>query len=199
MELADFQNMWREHDRKVMENISINKTIFKNILTERAEKKIRWLRAKAIFNLGLPIILLATILIPNIVYRNDINFIIGVVLFGSVFIVSYVWAFQYFIKVSRIDFNDTNDTITSVKKNLIELEKYKFRITKLGYILIPFAIIGVFMMIEIPLFSKHVLLPIVLIIITMIISIYITFKFSIIESFKKINKEISDIEKLEKE
>jgi len=196
MELADFQNTWREHDKKVMENISINKTIFKNILTERAERKINWMRTKAIFNLLLPIVLLATILIPNIVYRNDINFIIGVVLFGSVFIVSYIWAFQYFIKVSRIDFNDT---ITSAKKDLIELEKYKFKITKLGYILIPFAIIGIFMMIEIPLFSKNTLLPIMLIIITMLVSIYITFKFSIIESFKKINHEISDIEKLEKE
>ncbi len=196
MELADFQNIWREHDKKIMENISINKTIFKNILTERAERKINWMRTKAIFNLLLPIVLLATILIPNIVYRNDINFIIGVVLFGSVFIVSYIWAIQYFIKVSRIDFNDT---ITSAKKDLIELEKYKFKITKLGYFLIPFAIIGIFMMIEIPLFSKNTLLPIVLIIITMLVSIYITFKFSIIESFKKINHEISDIEKLEKE
>lgn len=196
MELADFQNTWREHDKKVMENIRINKTIFKNILTERAERKINWMRTKAIFNLLLPIVLLATILIPNIVYRNDINFIIGAVLFGSVFIVSYIWAFQYFIKVSRIDFNDT---IISAKKDLIELEKYKFKITKLGYILIPFAIIGIFMMIEIPLFSKNTLLPIMLIIITMLVSIYITFKFSIIESFKKINHEISDIEKLEKE
>lgn len=194
MELADLQNTWIKHDKKLVESININKTIFKNILTERTQRKMKWVMAKAVFNLVLPIILLITILIPNVVYRNDINFIIGGILFGIVFIVSYIWAVQYFMKVSRIDFKNT---ITAAKKDLIELEKYKFKITKLGYLFIPFGIIGILMMLEIPLFSKNTLLPIFLIIITMAISIYITFKFSIIEYFKKINQEILEIEKLE--
>lgn len=196
MELADIQNIWKEHDKILMKNIRINKEIFKNILTERAEKKIRWMKAKTIFSLILPLILLVIILIPNIVYRNDTNFVIGGILFGTVFIISYIWSVQYFIKLSQIDFKNT---ITSTTKDLAELRKLKYRNTKLGYIFIPFALIGTFMMFEIPLFSKNSLLPILLIFATMIVSIYINFKFSINESFKRINQEITEIEKLEKE
>ena len=194
MELADLQITWMEHDKKLEESININKTIFKNILTEKTERKMNWVRAKAIFNLILPIVLLAVMLIPKLVYRNDFNFIMGGVLFGTVFVMSYYWAVQYFIKVLRIDLKNK---ITTTKKNLIILEKYKFKITKLGYLFIPFAIIGMFMMLEIPLFSENSLLPIFLIILTMAVSIYVTFKFSIINTFKRINQEILEIEKLE--
>jgi len=194
MEITDLQNMWVQHDKKLSENTQINKDILKNILILKTERKFNWIRVKAIFNLILPIVLLTTILIPQLSFRSDIDFLTGGLLFGIVFIVGYFWSVQYFFKVSRIDFKNT---ITSTKKDIIELEKYKFKITKLSYILIPFALIGMFMMAEIPLFSKNTLLPIFLIILVMVVSIYITFKFSIIEFFKGIKREIIEIEKLE--
>ena len=194
MEMTDFQNMWTQHSKDISENTRINKQILKNILISKTERKINWIKAKAIFNLILPIILLLTILIPRISLRADSGFIIGSILFGVVFIITYFWAVKYFLKVSRIDFKNS---ITSTKKNIIQLEKYKFKITKLGYMLIPFALIGMFMMLEFPFFTKSSFVPISLIIIVMIISIYITFKFSIIERFRTINREIIEIEKLE--
>lgn len=196
MELADIQNTWREHDKMLMENIRINKEIFKNILTDRAEKKIRWMKAKTIFSLILPPIFLIIFFISKLKYRPDTNFIVGAILFGTVFITSYIWTVQYLIKLSEIDFKNA---ITTTTKNLTELKKYKFRNTKLGYMLIPFAMIGIFMVFEIPIFSKNSILPIFLIFVTMIVSIYVNFKFSINESFKRINQEIVEIEKLEKE
>nr|WP_319998883.1 hypothetical protein [uncultured Draconibacterium sp.] len=196
MELADIQNTWKEHDKMLMENIRINKEIFKNILIGRAENKIRWMKVKSIFSLIVPPIFLLIFFISNLSYRPDTNFIIGGILFGTVFITSYIWTVQYFIRLSQIDFKNT---ITTTTKNLTELRKYKFRNTKLGYMFIPFAMIGIFMVFEIPIFSKNSLLPISLIIVTMIVSIYINFKFSINETFKKINQEIIEIEKLEKE
>ena len=196
MELADIQNTWKEHDKMLMENIRINKEIFKNILIGRAENKIRWMKVKSIFSLIVPPIFLLIFFISNLSYRPDTNFIIGGILFGTVFITSYIWTVQYFIRLSQIDFKNT---ITTTTKNLTELRKYKFRNTKLGYMFIPFAMIGIFMVFEIPIFSKNSLLPISLIIVTMIVSIYINFKFSINETFKRINQEIIEIEKLEKE
>jgi hypothetical protein len=196
MELADIQNIWREHDKMLMENIRINKEIFKNILTERAEKKIRWMKAKTIFSLILPPIFLIIFFILKLEYYPDTNFIVGAILFGTVFITSYIWTVQYYIKLSEIDFKNA---ITTTTKNLTELKKYKLRNTKLGYLLIPFAMIGIFMLFEIPIFSKNSILPIFLIFATMIFSIYINFKFSINESFKRINQEIIEIEKLENE
>jgi len=194
MEITDLQNMWTQHNKDISENTRINKQLLKNILTSKTERKINWIKVKAIFNLILPIILLTTILIPKLRLRFDSDFIIGGLLFGIVFIIGYFWSVQYFLKVSRMDLKNA---ITSTKKDIIELERYKFKITKLGYMLIPFALIGIFMMLELPFFTKSSLIPISLIIIVMIVSIYITFKFSIFEYFKKINREIVEIEKLE--
>jgi len=194
MEMTDFQNMWTQHSKSISENTQINKQILKNLLIAKTERKINWIKTQAIFNLILPLILISTILIPRINLRTDLGFIIGSILFGVVFTLTYTWAIKYFFRIVKIDFKNS---ITSTKKNIIQLEKYKFNITKFGYMLIPVAVIGMFMMMEFPFFSKNSLLPIALIIMVMIISIYITFKFSIIERFRTINREIIELEKLE--
>ncbi|HKL71016.1 MAG TPA: hypothetical protein VJ855_00050, partial [Marinilabiliaceae bacterium] len=79
-----------------------------------------------------------------------------------------------------------------------QIEKYKIKLNKLGYILMPFGIIGIFLMGNFPLFSESSILPISLIIIVMVVSIFYTFKYSISEQFKKLNMEIEEIENLEK-
>ena len=196
MEMTELQNMWTQHNKNISENTRINKQILKTILITKTERKMNWMKAKAIVDLILPLVLLTTIFIPRVSIRVDSSFIIGALLFGIVFILGYYWAVQYFLRVMRVDFKKT---ITSTKKDVVELEKYKFKITKLGYMLIPFAIIGMFMMLELPFFTKSSLVPISLVITVMIVSIYITFKFSIIERFRTINREIIEIEKLEVE
>jgi hypothetical protein len=63
----------------------------------------------------------------------------------------------------------------------------------------PFGLTGIFLLGEFPIFSKDSILPISLIILVMIISIYYTFKYSIFEQFRILNREIEEVEKLEKE
>jgi len=152
------------------------------------------MKAKAIVNLILPLVLLTTIFIPRVSIRADSSFIFGALLFGIVFILGYYWSVQYFLRVMRVDLRKS---ITRTKKDVVELEKYKFKITKLGYMLIPFALIGMFMMLELRIFTKCSLVPVSLVITVMIVSIYVTFKFSIIERFRAINRDIAEIEKLE--
>ena len=92
--------------------------------------------------------------------------------------------------------------VLTLKKEIVQLEKYKIKKTRIRYILGPFAMAGFFMMIIHKLtFSLNFmsLLPLILIILVFLTSIYITFKFSIYERFKKLNKEIDEIDQLEKE
>lgn len=194
MELTDLQDMWNQHDKKLTENIHINKNILKNILLIKTEKKMNWMRAKAIIKLILPILLLTIGLIPRLNFRTEYSFIIGAIMFGVVFLSGYFWNMKYFLKLSQIDLRGS---ITVTRKEIIELEKYKFKTTKLGYILMPFAVLGIFMMFEVPIFSKETILPILLILVVMAVSIYVTFRFSIFDFFKKLNHEIEEIEKLE--
>ncbi len=196
MELLELQDIWQQYDRKLSENTRINREILRRILIAKPEKKLSWEKIKAGFNLILPIVLILVILVPNIKYQATIDFHVGIFMFGIVSLLLYYWSVRYYFLIGKIDLSDS---ITLIKKNLKQLEKYKIKLTKFGYILMPFGIIGIFLMGKFPIFSMNSLLPISLIILVMIISIYYTFKYSIFERFKKLNMEIAEIEKLEKE
>jgi hypothetical protein len=196
MELIELQNIWIQYDKRLSDNIQLNREILKRMLISKPEKKLNWIKIKAGFNLILPIVLLLFVLVPNVPYRATIDFFIGIFLFVIVYILYYYWAVSYFLLIRKIDFTNA---ITLIKKEINELEKFKIRITRLGYIIMPLGIIGIFLIGKFPILSKDSFLPISLIVLVMTISIYYTFKYSIFERFKKINMEIDEIEKLEKE
>jgi hypothetical protein len=196
MELTELQNIWQQYDKKLSENTRLNKGILKMMLKSKPEKRVTWIKLKAAFNLILPIVLILGILVPRVEFRNETSFYIGFLLFGPFALLTYYWAIRYYLLITKIDFNQS---ITTIKKNIKEVEKYKIKITKFGYNFVPFAMTGVFLIANIPILSKHSILPISLIISVFIISAYITIKYSIFERFKTINREIEEIEQLEKE
>ena len=196
MELIELQNIWQQYDKKLSENTRLNKEILKMMLKSKPEKRVTWIKLKAAFNLILPIVLILGILVPRVEFRNETSFYIGFLLFGPFALLTYYWAIRYYLLITKIDFNQS---ITTIKKNIKKVEKYKIKITKFGYNFVPFAMTGVFLIANIPILSKHSILPISLIISVFIISAYITIKYSIFERFKTINREIEEIEQLEKE
>jgi len=196
MEFIELQNIWQQYDKKISENMSLNKEILRRMLQSKPEKMITWIKLKAGFNLILPIVMIPFIMARNVEFRDEISFYLGIVLFGSFALITYYWAIRYYLFINKVNFNNP---VTLLKKDIKQVEKYKIKITKFGYLFAPFGMIGVFLTANIPLLSKHSLLPDILIILVFLSSIYITFKFSIFERFAKINKEIEEIEKLESE
>jgi hypothetical protein len=195
MELIELQAIWQQHDKNLLETTKINKEVLKRILISKPEKRISWEKIKAGFNLILPIALILLILIPNIQFRSSVDFYVGALMFTIIISTNYYWSIRYFILIRKVNFSNT---ITTIKKQVKQIEKYKIKLNKLGYILMPFGIIGIFLMGNFPLFSESSILPISLIIIVMVVSIFYTFKYSISEQFKKLNMEIEEIENLEK-
>ena len=194
MELVELQAMWQQYDKTLSENTKINKEVLKQILILKPEKRLNWEKLKASVNLILPIALILLLLIPNIYFRSSIDFFIGSFMFGVVFTLIYYWSVRYYLLIRKIDFSNS---VTLIKRNIKQLEKYKIKLKKLGYILMPFGLIGIFLMGNFSLFSRESILPISLIILVMIISIYFTFKYSISEQFRKLDNEIEELEKLE--
>ncbi len=195
MELAELQNMWKQYDNKLSETTRLNKEILKRMLQAKPEKMLNLIRIKAAFNLILPLVLISLVLIPGIQFRNEIDFYSGILLFGTVYILFYFWAIKYFLLTSKIDFTEP---VVQIRKSIKQMEKYKIKITRLGFFLIPFGIVGVFLMSEIPIFSKSSIIPLALIVVVFIGSVYFTFKYHIFEQFKKINTELDEIEQLER-
>jgi hypothetical protein len=196
MELVELQALWQQYDKNILDSTKINKEVLKRILISKPEKRLNWEKIKAGLNLILPIVLILFILVPNIKYRPSIDFYVGIFIFGMVFSVLYYWSVRYYMLIGRIDFSSS---ITLIKKNIKQLEKYKIKLKRFGFILMPFGLTGIFLLGEFPIFSKDSILPISLIILVMIISIYYTFKYSIFEQFRILNREIEEVEKLEKE
>jgi hypothetical protein len=194
MELTELKNIWNKSDKKISNNTDLNKEILKKLILSKSEKKINWSKIKIGFNLIAPLAIIIFVLIPNIDYRVEIGFYIGVLLFGLFYGLFYYWEIKYYILLKNIDFQKP---ITTIKNDLKRIEKFKVKLTKFSFILSPIALIGIFLLGNISILSSDSIIPISLIIIVMMISIYFTFRFSIFGYFKKLNAEINEIEQLE--
>jgi len=196
MELDELQNIWLQYDQKITDNTHLNKEILKRMLISKPEKRLNWIKIKAGFNVLSPVILILLIKVMDMKFSLTSGFYIGLSMFLTLFIINYIWNIRYFLLIRKIDFSGA---ILSIKKQIAELEKYKIKTTKIRYLIMPFAIIGIFfMLIQKPIFNTESIIMFALIILVYITSIYYTFKYSISEQFRKLNKEIFEIEELEK-
>jgi hypothetical protein len=199
MELAELQNIWQEYDKKISENTRLNKEILRLMLLSKPQKRLSWIKIKAGFNIFSPILFVMLLLVLDVQFSLTINFYIGLGLFLPVYAITYIWDIRYFKLIRAVDFSMP---VLSIKRVIAELEKYKIKTTRLRYLLMPIAMIGFLLMIIHKItfsFNLVSIIPLLLIILVFISSMYFTFKYSIYERFRKLNKEINDIEQLEKE
>jgi uncharacterized membrane protein len=197
MELTELENIWKEYDKKVTDNTRLNKEILRRILISKPERRFNWIKIKAGFNVFSPVILFVLLLIMDVQFQLTVSFYIGLSLFMTVYILTYIWDIKYFLLIRRIDFSNE---ILTIKKAVAELEKYKIKTTRIKYVLMPFAIAGIFcMLIQKPIINNETIVLFTLIIIVFFSSIYFTFKFSIYERFKMLNREIEEVENIDKE
>jgi hypothetical protein len=199
MELLELQNIWQEYDKKLSENTRLNKEILRLMLLSKPQKRLNWIKIKAGINIFSPICFVLLLLILDVQFSFTISFYIGLGLFLPGYAITYYWDVRYFILIRKVDFSLP---VLSIKKVIAELEKYKIRTTRLRYLLMPLGMIGFLLMIIHKITFRFDLLsitPLLLIILVFFSSMYFTFKYSIYERFSKLNKEIDDIEQLEKD
>ncbi len=197
MELIELENIWKEYDRKITDNTRLNKEILKRMLIVKPKRKLNWMKAKSIINLFSPLILWLVVLLMNIRFSFPAtSFYIGLGLFIPVYILSYIWDIKYHLMIRKINFTDA---ILTIKKRIVELEKYKIRLTKIRTMLMPLVITGVLLMLfQISNFNHQFIIFILLIALVYILSSFYRFK-SVYKWFMILNKEINEIENLEKE
>lgn len=197
MELIELENIWKDYDKKVTDNTRLNKEILRRILLSKPERRINWIKIKAGFNVFSPVILFILLSIMNVQFQLTLSFYIGLSLFMIVYLLTYIWDIKYFLLIRKIDFSNA---ILTIKKTVAELEKYKIKTTRIKYVLMPFAIVGIFcMLIQKPIINKETIVLFALIILVFLSSIYYTFKFSIYERFRLLNREIAEVEGIDKE
>jgi len=196
MELIELENIWKEQDKKITNSISLNKEILRRMLIARPEKRLNWIKIKAGFNVLSPIILPLLLMIMKVQFQLTTQFYIGLSIFSIIYLTIYIWDVKYFLLIRKIDFSDS---ILVIKKSLAILEKYMIKKTRFRYVLMPFAIIGIFLMLFQKLvFNIESIIFFILVVLVFLSSLYYTFKYSVFERFKILNKEIKEVESIDK-
>jgi hypothetical protein len=199
MELSELQNIWQDYDKKITQNTRLNKEILRLMLISKPRRRLNWIKIRTGYDMLSPLIFVIALLVLNVQFYISNSFYIGLALFLPVYTITYIWDIKYFKLIRKIDFSMP---ILTLKKEIAQLEKYKIKKTRIRYMLMPFAIAGFLLMIIHSMnFSLNFvsIIPLLLIALVFLSSMYITFKYSIYERFKKLNKDIDEIERLEKE
>ncbi|MFO7668181.1 MAG: hypothetical protein R6W31_00850 [Bacteroidales bacterium] len=194
MELEDLKTIWSQHEKMLFENTVLNKQLLKKILTVNTERQIDWLKIRSLVAVILPLPLYIFIVIPRIQFIFEFEIIFGFLLFASISVITYVWAIKLYLRIERLN---PDGPVTTVSKQLKLVEKYKLRITRNGYILAPFMIVGVFLSAGIPFLSEKMIPFYALVVVVFMISLYVRSKHGLVAQIRKIDREIDEISKLE--
>jgi hypothetical protein len=199
MDILELQNIWKEYDKKLSENTRLNKEILRMMLLTKPQRRFNWIKIWSGLSILSPIVFATTLLVLNVQFHIAVSFYIGLAIFLPVYIITYIWDIEYFKLIRKIELSMP---VLTLKKEIAQLEKYKIKKTRIRYLLMPFAMAGFLLIIihRINLDLNFIsVLPLLLIILVFLLSMYITFKYSIYERFNKLNKELDEIELLEKE
>lgn len=196
MEQDELQSIWTQHEKKLVESTQINKALIKKLLIANAEKRIDWIKIRNLANLILPLILIPIIAIPRIQFTLKFDVVIGIILFISLSVISYIWAVRLYLLIEKLNFDES---ILSVSKQLKLVAKYKLKITRHGLMLAPFMVIGIFLSAGIPFFSPRMIPFYTLMVVVFLISTYIRTKHGLVAQVRKIDRDMEEIAKLELE
>ena len=196
MELEELRNIWSQHEKMLVENTVLNRELLMKVLIKNTEKRIDWLKIRSLVGLILPFILTIFIVLPRIQYSLELDFLIGILLFVPLYILSYIWAIKLYIHIERLN---PIGPVTTVSKQLKLIEKYKMMTTSYGYMLAPFMIIGIFLSAGMPFLSAKMIPFYTLMVISFLIGLYVRSKYGLVAQVRKIDQEIEEISRLEKD
>lgn len=194
MELEELKNIWSQHEKMLVENTVLNRKLLTKVLIKNTEKRIDWLKIRSLIGLILPFVLIIFIVIPRIQFTLELDVLIGLILFIPLYILSYTWAIKLYIHIERVN---PNSPVTTARKQLKLVEKYKLRITRDNYILAPFMIVGIFLSAGIPFLSTKMIPFYALMVISFLVGMYVRSKYGLVAQVRKIEKEIEEISRLE--
>lgn len=193
MKITELEQIIKSYDKKIEKNARINRNIMQKLLLEKPEIRLGREKLEAIFYVLSPFILVLIAVVTDIQFHLNTTFFIGMGLFVGVYTIVYIWDIKYFLLLRNINFSDT---ILSIKKKIIELEKYKLKKTTIRYTLMPIAIGGILiMLLQKPVSTPDFIGMLILMIVIFTFSIYFRWN-AIKKQFKNLNKEIRDLEDL---
>ena len=195
MEWTELQVMWQQYDARLTENTRINKEILKRMLRSKPEKRLTRMRGWGIFGLIMPIPIVCIALIPNVKFRNEWGFYLGLFLLILMLADALYRTTQNYLLMRDIDFTKQ---VAKTKKQLVRLAEARLKATKWGYISLITGMVGVCLICQLPVMTIKFVGVTLFIIISAIISNHIHSK-KFKNQLNNFYAELEEIEQLEKE
>lgn len=196
MELDNIKNSWKQENQQIVANVHLNRTALMKKISAETNRMKRKNLLLLLFRIPFPVVILA-ILFSHIHIHNMVNFYIGIVLFLAFACFASWGLIKYYLNLRKLDITDS---YLENKKTIRELELYKLNVTKRNYYCSPVGIAGIFLMINAPLFTTtEGAVMLLLIMAIMAASIFINLKYVLPAQFKRLNKEMEEIRKMEEE
>lgn len=194
MELDELKRLWLHHEQQLVASTRINRALLRRLLVTNSGKRIDWIKIKSLIGLILPLPLIAFIAFPRIEFVLRFDVILGIVLFVSLSVLTYIWAIRLYLLLEKLNIGES---ILHVRKQLKIIEKYKLKTRKNCLMLAPLMIIGIFLSAGIPFLSVKMIPFYALMVVVFLVSNYIRSRYGLLAQIRKIDTDLEEISKLE--
>ena len=197
MEWKELEAIWQQYDARIAENTRINKEVLKRMLRAKPERRLKRMRGWAIYRIVTPIPVMCIALVPNTKFRNEWDFYLGLFLLIAMLAYMLYCAYQYFSLIRDIDFRNQ---VAKTKKQLIQLEGLKLKVSKLEVFVGFVMLIGIYLIAQfaVRVNTKHFIVFCIIITLFILVGQYVQFK-KFKSKLNTFNAELDEIEQLEKE
>lgn len=199
------QEMWIDYDKKISKNTRLNKEILKHILISKPEKRFSKLTLKAGIEVLGAMIFIIYFFINFVSFQPKFTFFCGLTVFVLTMGIPLVGYIRYFFKLYTLSFTDS---ILELRRKINESKIYIDKVKRIANFMTPFTLISTWFILS-PDFKNALLHsfrllsePIAYVpLIGLVIFFFVTnFKEKTVsESYKKIERELKEIDELEKD
>lgn len=190
MEFDEIKSYWKEENKRISENVKVNKNVsFQKLRSSFDRVRIRRLFHVVLMCIAVPLILVLLVF-PRLKNDNTMLFYLGLISFMVPILFFFSTTLYYYICLLKIDFTES---LVKAQKEILRLEIFEKKLNVLGLIIIPFITLGTFKIFGLP-FNQNAVLMIVLIALTMIFSYIVKVKVLIPREYRKVKSYLDEIE-----
>lgn len=195
MELSELQTIWTQYDKTILENISINKQILRQMLIAKPRQRLNWMQFRSAIGLIIPPI--AIIMFVNTVKLREPGpeLYFGVVLAATLCIISLVREIRYFLLLLK---TDLSIPVLKINERIKKIEVYKMKNVRIRYLFTVLSLVAFYMISHLNMsIFIHIGIPeSILIIVIVLVFFYKSWTHN--HQFSELNKELKQIEELER-
>ncbi|MCD7932840.1 MAG: hypothetical protein LUH15_16610 [Tannerellaceae bacterium] len=194
MEIDEIKGYWKEEDKRIIENVKINRDAsFQKLRSSFDKIRIRRLLWLVQMCISVPLVF-ALMVFPRIKNDGSVLFYIALAGFIVPIVLSFIYYIYYYICLLGIDFTVS---ILNAQKEIHRLQMSDKKLNLLGIIIVPIEAVSIFKIFDLPI--KHeAIIMLLLIAIIMTMSVIIKLKVLIPKEYSKVKSCLDEMEENEK-